>query len=223
MSDYCIYPTLLDNWSAYKRYDSVTEDELLARINRVSTRSFAAIRGEAFNSLIDNMAHGLVPELTTDERTGRFRYKSVSKDGNIFTFDVEVCDRLANMYRESVQQVFLEGDLMTRYGKVHLYGYADGIFPTSIHDIKTTERYEAGKYRHGWQAYVYTYCMRQMGGVVDGFMYDITDFTDVYQEYYSGRAIELTERVSEIEEFIEYIEAKRDLITAPRLFGKWKR
>lgn len=219
MNNYNIYPTLLDGFTAFKTKDYMTESELLARLNRAGTPSVEARRGEAFNTLIDRMATGGVPELVTDPETGDFAYRSLSRDNYEFLFPLHVCDRMAEIYRDSVQQVFLQGDILTRYGNVHLYGYADGVFSTVIRDIKTTKRYEVGKYRAGWQAYVYTYCLKQMSGIVTDFFYDVTDFKEVYMEHYSAERLDLRDRVGELEDFIQYIESKRELIQNPKLFG----
>ena len=51
--------------------------------------------------------------------------------------------------------------------------------PLSIHDIKTTSKYEAFKYKNNWQHIVYPYCT----GIPD-FEYNITDFKETYTEKY---------------------------------------
>lgn len=219
MNNYNIYPTLLDGFTAFKNRDYMTETELLARLNRAGAASVEARRGDAFNKLIDRMAQGGVPNLETDPETGDFAYTALSRDNYLFYFPVVVCDRMADIYRQSVQQVLLKGDIMTRYGNVHLYGYADGVFSSVIRDIKTTKQYKVGKYRDGWQAYVYTYCLKQMGGIVTDFVYDVTDFREVYAEHYNAKRLDLRDRISEMEEFIQYIEDKRGMINNPKLFG----
>lgn len=130
---------------------------------------------------------------------------------------------MADIYRGSLAQQYVEGDIMTRYGLVRLYGFADGLFQTTIRDIKTTKRYTAQKYRNSWQKVVYPYCVRQMGGVVHAFVFDATDFNNVYSEVYTGRQIDIAERIGELEDFIEYIEGKRDVITQAKLFGQIKK
>lgn len=219
MNSYNIYPTLLDGFTAFKTKDYMTESELLARLNRAGTPSVEARRGDAFNILIDRMANGAVPELVTNPETGDFAYRGLSRDNYEFFFPLHVCERMAEIYSNSVQQVLLQGDIMTRYGNVHLYGYADGVFSTLIRDIKTTKQYSVGKYRNGWQSYVYTYCLNQMGGIVTDFVYDVTDFKEVYMESYNAKRLDLRDRVGEIEDFIQYIEEKRELIHNPKLFG----
>ena len=39
----------------------------------------------------------------------------------------------------------------TRYGDVELYGYIDELVRDTVYDIKTTSKYDFGKYEHGWQ------------------------------------------------------------------------
>lgn len=223
MNNYNIYPTLLDGFTAFKTKDYMTETELLARLNRAGTSSVEACRGDAFNLLVDKMCQGVIPEITTDPETGDFAYRSLSRDNFEFFFPVPICEKMADIYRNSIQQVHLHGDILTRYGNVHLYGFADGVFSSIIRDIKTTKRYEVGKYRNGWQAYVYTYCLKQMGGIVTEFVYDVTDFREVYMEHYNAQRLDLRDRISELEEFIQYIENKREMINNPRLFGMEER
>lgn len=219
MNSYNIYPTILDGFTAFKTKDYMTEEELLARLNRAGAPSVEARRGDAFNILIDKMAQGCIPEMSTDPVTGDFAYRELSRDNYEFFFPLHVCDKIADIYRQSVQQVRLDGHILTRYGNVHLYGYADGVFSSLIRDIKTTKQYKVGKYRDGWQAYVYTYCLKQMGGIVTDFFYDVTDFKEVYMEHYNAQRLDLRDRISELEEFIQYIENKREMIHNPRLFG----
>lgn len=219
MNNYNIYPTLLDAWNSYKEFDSVTEEDLLARINRESAPSEEAFRGEAFNNLIDKLAGFEFVESVIDNTGERCYLITSQRSGLRFLFPVWVCDRLASRYRCAAKQVLLKGDILTRYGNVHLYGYADGVFPYSIRDIKTTKQYKVGKYRNGWQAYVYTFCMKQMGGVVKEFAYDVTDFKNLYEEFYSADTLRMEDRLSEIEGFIEFIEARRDRIKSTKIFG----
>lgn len=216
--DYMIYPSLLDAYTAYKTADYMTEEELLARINRAGTPSAAALRGTAFNNIVDRLSAGAPVGIVVDGATGEEVYTVTDTTGT-YTFPVDICDRMAALYSEAMPQQFVEGDLMTRHGLVRLYGIVDGLFPRSVRDIKTTERYKAQKYRHSWQKLVYPYCVRQMGGTVDEFVFDATDFKSVYTEVYTGPQIDIAEHVGELEDFIEYIEGKRAVITSRKLFG----
>lgn len=216
--DYMVYPSLLDAFTAFRISDFMTEEELLARINRTGGTSPEAMRGTAFNEVIDRMAAGYVPELYVDGANGDEHYL-YNYERERYAFPRAVCDRLASLYRGSLTQQFVQGDIECRYGVVRLYGYADGVFPHSVRDIKTTKRYAAQKYRRSWQMVVYPYCIRQMGGTVEEFVFDATDFREVYSEVYTGRQIDIRGRIGELEDFIEYIERKRDVITQPKLFG----
>lgn len=215
---YMIYPSLLDAFTAFRTADWMTEEELLARINRTAGTSPEAARGTAFNNVIDRLAAGAPVGIVVDGATGEEVY-TIQDTTGAYVFPVDICDRLAALYSEAIPQQFVEGDIECRYGTVRLYGYVDGLFPRSVRDIKTTKRYEAQKYRHGWQKLVYTYCVRQMGGTVEEFAYDATDFRSLYTEVYTGPQIDIKGHIGEIEDFIEYIEAKRDVITQPKLFG----
>lgn len=215
---YMIYPSLLDAFTAYRTQEWMTEEELLARINRTGGTSPEAARGTAFNNIIDRLAAGAPVAIVVDGATGDEFYTTRDTTGE-YVFPVDICDRLAARYSEALPQQFVEGDIMTRHGLVRLYGIVDGLFPRSVRDIKTTKRYEAQKYRHSWQKLVYTYCVRQMGGTVDEFAFDATDFKELYTEVYTGPQIDIQGHVGELEDFIEYIEARRDVITQPKLFG----
>lgn len=216
--DYMIYPSILDAWTRYRTSEGMTEEELLARINRTGGTSPEAMRGTAFNEVIDRMAAGYIPELYVDGARGDEHYL-YNYERERYAFPRGVCDRMAALYRGSLTQQFVQGDIECRHGVVRLYGYADGVFPRSVRDIKTTKRYAAQKYRNSWQKVVYPYCVRQMGGTVDEFVFDVTDFDRVYTEVYTGRQIDISGRIGEIDDFIDYLERRRDLITQPKLFG----
>ena len=64
------------------------------------------------------------------------------------------------------------------------------LMPLSIHDIKTTSKYEAFKYKNNWQHIVYPFCT----GIND-FEYNITDFKDTYTEKYIFNKESDTERL----------------------------
>lgn len=217
-ADYMIYPSLLDAFQTYKTTDSMTQEELLSRLNREGGSTPEMLRGTAFNEVVDLLAEGHCPPVVRNEQTGRNEYQ-YNYERVMYQFDVEVCNKIASQYEQALRQQYLEADLQTRYGVVRLYGYADGVFMSSIRDIKTTGHYHAQKYLNSWQKCVYTYCARQMGCVVDEFGFDVTDFKSVWTEVYTGEQIDLMNRVGELEEFIAYLNAWKPLIKQPKLFG----
>lgn len=68
--NYMIYPSLLDAFTAFRTADYMTEDELLARINRTGGTSPEAMRGTAFNEVVDHLVAGHAVDLVVDGPTG---------------------------------------------------------------------------------------------------------------------------------------------------------
>lgn len=216
---YNIYPTLLDGYLAYKRMEDKTDADLLAIINRTEGKTEQMVLGTAFNDLIDH----LCDRKPFEPVDGVYR---VNKEGYLtggtgfFEFPEAIVRQFVGIYRQSVRQVFLEGVLPTRRGHVRLYGFADGVFPSVVRDIKTTSRYTSQKYFGHVQAYAYTYCVRYMGGRADGFWYDATDFKGIYHEYYAAETLGVDYLVNVCEDFIGWCEERREFITAPKLFSQ---
>ncbi|MDR1630304.1 MAG: hypothetical protein LBS36_08875 [Oscillospiraceae bacterium] len=226
---YLFYPSLLDKFSAYlnpgklldygKTEDEI-ERELLDAINRVPHESEAAEKGTAFNNLVDAainaknyedipMVDGLVHH--------------TSKQGNkyAFQFPVPLVMDFAEYFKGAASQVFCEGTIETRYGLVGLYGYADEIKGATVYDIKTTGNYEFPKYLHSWQRHVYPYCLRQQGVGVEIFEFTVTDFKNTYKEVYTYEPEKTFIALRSIcTQFIEYIEARRNVITDKKIFNQ---
>jgi hypothetical protein len=107
---------------------------------------------------------------------------------------------------------------------VALYGYIDQLLPDSIHDIKTTEKYKAGKFHNNWQHVVYPYCLRENGNHVTGFEYDVAVLGgksySTHIEYYAFRPErDIPRLITHVESFIEFLEANRHLITDQKIFN----
>lgn len=227
---YCIYPTVLDSFLAYKEIESKTEADLLADINRTGRPTEAMVRGTAFNDIIDAICAG--KDTNAQEgfyvaRKADYLPEDVMAELEVdkgfvplFYFPSEIVESFATLYKQSLRQEYLYSTLHTRYGNVYLYGFADGVFPFEIRDIKTTGQYNAQKYRNHLQAYIYTYCLRQMGGSPKGFWYDVTDMKSIWHEYYSAENLHLDYIVNTCEDFIEWIEDRRHLITRKNLFNQ---
>ena len=239
-ADYCIYPTLLDAYTSYVRADdiydkyygwaespSVTLEEfreksftdLIDRINRKPFENEAASKGTAFNALVDVLA--------SKKNSDKIKY-SISEDGKMyqveydgydFFFPAEICRHYARKFADALHQSFVEGTLTTTYGNVRLYGYTDEITGFAVHDIKTTSKYQVGKYRHNWQHLVYLYCLRDMGVDVDTFIYEVTDFSSIYTELYHWHKDSFYTLRDGVEDFIRFVNDNRDLITDTKIFG----
>ena len=239
---YLFYATLLDSYQNFldtsKNYAKFyggcrdnppryTEDEyadkcfkeLIDRINRVPFDSEAADKGTAFNKIVDCLIEGGVPSEVCPYSIEKGYIFCVYNNRN-FAFKEELCREFAEYYEGAVSQLFVKAPLKTKYGVVELYGYIDELMPFSVHDIKTTKKYEAFKFRNHWQHYVYPYCLWFRGDDVRYFEYNVTDFTSTFTESYEY----VPERdnsvlLAHVESFIEFLEANRKLITDKKIFN----
>lgn len=227
-----------------EEYNEKSYQELIDKINRVPFESEAADKGTAFNEVIDciienrksekmeitklfkgvmetdyDEKHGVVGvvPIKTNEVVGvRVRY-------NVRTFDfpIRICKEFSDYFKGAITQYYTEAILPTRYGNVLLYGYIDELMPESIHDIKTTNKYNAYKYRNNWQHKVYPYCITQSGSDIRTFEYNITDFKNTYIETYKFNPEEDTSLlIDHCELFIDFLEANRNKITDKKIFNE---
>lgn len=246
-SNYCITPSQLDEFTRMTLCDDEErarryEKSLIDQINRVPKqwREVPADRGTAFNELVDYLSHKHHPlpedmqmeQHTLSDGTAVFDVKY--RDFR-FIFAAEDVLNFAKQFNGSLEQYLCEAHIQTSYGKVLLYGYMDEWVGDKIYDIKTTTRYEFGKYELGWQRYVYPYCVVKSGLVssVSAFEYAIytlktrkIDDLDVlfgtwYRETYTINMDDITDALHSVcESFIEWLETRRNLITDRKIFGK---
>lgn len=249
---YNFYATLLDSFQNYLDSDiiwekfwggsadpklSITEyaeqckQDLLDRINRVPFDSEAADRGTAYNEIVDC--------LIEHRNTDKMKVSKVFNENNLvvalkaeykereFTFPIEMCKDMADIFKGAIPQYFCEAVLPTKYGNVKLYGYIDELMPTSVHDIKTTGKYEAFKFRNHWQHLVYPYCLQQNGINISEFVYDVVeigktpDKYNFFTEVYNFNPGEDTARLTaHCEGLIEFLNANRELITDRKIFNQ---
>ena len=245
-SYYQIYPSLLDayqtwldaerNWNEWygsSENPSISCDdylinarqELIDRINRVPFESEAADRGTAFNEVIDALLLGRKPQ--REDLTLEFTedvIKAVFK-GQEFYYDAGLCRELAYDYRGAIPQYHCVGVLPTRYGDVTLYGYIDELLEDEVHDIKTTKKYSAFKFRNHWQHIVYPYNLQYEGIPVSGFQYDIVKWEkdlawSFFSEYYEFVPERDVPRLrAHVEGLIEFLSANEHLITDLKIFN----
>lgn len=232
------YATVLDAYQNYvdseKRYyeyygrseePSLTIDEFeerslrqfIDRLNRVEFTSDAADKGTAFNDVVDFLSHGTIGRTSIEHDDYYGVYLAVF-NGKRFAFEEERCHDFAESYKGGAAQVYVTEVLHTDYGNVRLYGYIDELMPFSIHDIKTTSRYNAFKFRDHWQHLVYPYCVDKYRKQV--FQYDVTDFRDSYSEVYIYEPERDIPKLREqCERLIEFLMAHRSEITDKKLFN----
>ena len=213
-------------------WDEKMERELIDKINRVPFESEAADKGTAFNEVVDciienrkstimdisvlsdEVADEIEPNTGEIKHSGRKEIQAIY-NGNTFVFDIPLCLEFANYFKGALTQQRVSGQIKTCYGLVEVYGVIDELMPLSIHDIKTTSKYEAFKYKNNWQHIVYPFCT----GIND-FEYNITDFKDTYTEKYVFDKERDTERLKKhCERLIEFLELNKELITDKKIFN----
>lgn len=239
---YRLYPSLLDKFNDYINFDATVdkpwnkdkspadleieiENEIIDTINRVPFENESAEKGTCFNNLVDELISGQKLQANAVDKNGNvfFKISHKSKLGTEYVFDFpeSVVLEFSDYFIGAASQVFCSGTIETKYGPVELYGYIDELIKDVIYDIKTTSRYEFGKFRLSWQKHVYPLCLSQMGCTVRGFEYTITDFRNTYQEWYDfhyGTSLMLLK--NHCERFIEFLEAKRYRITDKKIFNE---
>lgn len=253
---YLFYATLLDAYQDYMDSDKIyseywgfsenppmTEEEfhekkrleLIDRINRVPFDSEKADRGTAFNEIVDCLILNKKSDKMQIDRITDINDNTLVTglracyNNRQFTFPVALCREFASYYKGALTQVYTEAMLPTRYGDVQLYGYIDELMPASIHDIKTTGKYTAGKFKSHWQKIVYPYCLQSEGNNVSDFEYNVLlvnerahgDIYETFTEHYAydaGRDVPLL--TAHAESLIEFIEFHRALITDRKIFNK---
>ncbi|WP_071146716.1 HNH endonuclease [Bacteroides ihuae] len=223
--------------------------ELIDRINRKPFDSEAADRGTAFNEVIDCMIENRksdtvivervyssevdfyqddvnapdidsMPQYKSKEIKGKLLGLNATLKNRTFFFPIALCREFADYFKGALTQQRVEAVLPTCFGDVLVYGLIDELMPTSVHDIKTTGRYSAFKFKNHFQHLVYPYALMQNGSDVRLFEYNITDFKETYTESYTfvpERDIPIL--TTHCEEFIRFLEDNRELITDRKIFG----
>lgn len=247
---YLFYATLLDGFQEYLSSDKIyseywgfsenppmTEEEfhekkrleLIDRINRVPVACEKADRGTAFNEIVDCLILGRKSEKMEIASNRDAGTVTAAYNGRRFTFSLSICKEFAGYYKGALTQVYTEAVLPTMYGDVKLYGYLDELMPMSIHDLKSTTKYSAGKFKDHWQHIAYPYCLNQSGNRISDFEYNILlisertdgDTYETFTEHYAYVPERDIPRLTEhIESLIEFIEAHRDLITDKKIFNQ---
>ena len=234
----------------YKKTPDEVETELkqslIDAINRVPFDSEAADRGTAFNAIIDGLIH-LQPHKEATERepytiggwkdANYIMVSFIERNNGLqpernFIFDREWCVEESKYFSGCLSQVEVRALLPTTYGDVELYGYIDELRKDVVYDIKTTSRYEFGKYAHGWQRHVYPYCLITSGMMESVKAFEYTAYQlkksrtglisgTRYPEYYvydHGQTVKML--TAHVERFIEFLEANRDYITDKKIFNQ---
>lgn len=239
------------------------EKDLIDSINRMPREPIeAADRGTAFNEIVDcivlhtkstrndvRIIHNkevheerikTIMDLADNTEENQETYlvetpESIEAfiNGFDFKYEPQLCRQTAAYFHNTIPQYLCEGVLDTDYGKVALYGYADYIFPNKVADLKTTAKYDFGKFEHNWQKELYPYCLIESGEMkeCESFLFYVVQMksptkamplitgTDYREEYRYDHAL-ATKRLKEIcERFIEWLEKHKELITDKKVFN----
>jgi hypothetical protein len=216
--DYKFYATLFDSFQYY--LDSENDDafqEFIDKLNRKKIISTPAMKGTAFNEIVDSILAGKfsIKDMVQDKK-GNVLYQYKEDDiKKTFAFNPGIINIFVQRLRGSVPQKYVEGVLSTRSGNVMLYGYADEIQMNKVIDIKTTGKYVFPKYLKSWQRKIYPYCLKKNGIYVDTFEFLITNFNNVYvEEYPCNYDSDIIELQRVCEHLIDFIENHKNLITS---------
>lgn len=233
----------------YKRSPEEIEEslkqDLLDAINRVPFESEAADKGTAFNAIIDCYVHceNHVPterspySIIGDKETNTIQVAFPATDiapARHFLFDRQWCIEQAEYFKGSLSQVYVSAILPTQYGNVELYGFIDELRKDVVYDIKSTSKYEFGKYAHGWQRHVYPYCLIASGQMESIKAFEFTAYAlkggtsrtplisgTQYPEYYTYNHEQTVKLLTaHVEHFIEFWKLIENL-SRTRRFSDW--
>lgn len=249
----------IDSDGEYKRTADELSDkyetELLMMINRVSDGPIeAASKGTAFNEIVDCLIENRGSSrddivirsvwydpsckmvITGDpddikDKSGLEKVIEASLDGFTFYFNKSFCREASEYFKGSIPQYLCSAILPTQYGDVLLYGYIDELREDKVYDIKTTGRYQYGKFEKGWQKDVYPFCLVESGDCSEISEFEYTVFVlkklkdepitgTMYRECYTYNHEMARQRLTQMcERFIEWLEAHRYKITDKKIFG----
>lgn len=201
---YKFWPTLLDSFRYWKDHeeDEGAFNDLIDKLNDVKIeQSEENLKGIQFEQVINDLI---------DE-------KMVRHD-----FDMSLVDKVYSKLSRCIgKQVKIEGIISTKHGNVELYGYFDYEFPEMMADLKTTSNYslktegseKVKKYKNNFQHKFISLLTPKKE-----FNYVITDFKYFYIENFKlGKQLnEAT--ITEIEEFIDFINIFKYKIKDSKVF-----
>lgn len=205
-------------------------DGLIDRINRIPLDSEAADRGTAFNEIVDCMVENRgsskvkISRVYNSETNKVVGIKALYNNRE-FTFPIGMCTSFAKMFEGALTQVWVESLLPTKFGNVLLCGMIDELLHSSVHDIKLTGNYSAAKFKNHWQHIVYPYCLIQSGIDIRTFEYNVAElnkngiFNSYTETYVFNPDRDVPLLTEHCEEFIQFLEENKHLITDKKIFG----
>jgi hypothetical protein len=195
MVRYRIYPTLLQTFSQYHHGTTNARGEVLV----------------GFNELIDRINR--VPSPTTPAQQRGIDFESALLTGrgeDHFPAEIlaEMRARLPKQYKTQLRVRAVVKD-------VELYGLVDVVGADRAVDVKTTARYQPGKFAQHFQN---LYLLGLRAWDIRQLDYLITDFAHVYVETYHADTYDFRPLLDELDAFVDFLEANRRLITDPKIF-----
>ena len=224
-----VYPTLIDAYEYWLKSDAPLQD-FIDRINRVPTEMpEAAMKGTAYNDMIDAMLEGkdvetaihIVRNVPNDVYKWTHVYDLPDGDNQNaveFMFPKKITDEIIRKLQGAVAQVYNEATIKTAFGDVVLYGYVDYVLRDTLIDLKTTSRYDFPKYLNSAQHPLYLYTARQNMDV-ENFKYLVTDMRNIYEEAYHWNVNLEKMLVSMLNNLVSFIYDHKDMITNDKIFG----
>lgn len=219
-------------------YAAECEKELIDKINRCPKVPIEVVdRGTAVNEVVDMLIHNRpcqIPGMAIDPNSEAHPgVVKVSYNGFTWEFSTALLISLHKRYPNAISQYCVGAPLQTSYGWVWLYGYLDEWVGNKIYDIKTTGSYTFGKYERKWQKHVYPYAVVESGDCTEikEFEYTAVELSKptekqpvihgkIYPEIYSNDHEQNRRLLCGIcEQFIEWLEYRRGLITDRKIFG----
>lgn len=230
----------------------LSKQELINAINRVRAVSEAASKGTAFNELVDALIHNKKSEsletirvyydtngnylrshVPLNQQIFKFVGIEARLDGFQFDFSIDLIKEAADYLKGSLSQVYTSAIIETKYGNVELYGYIDELRHNKVYDLKTTKKYEFGKYSKYWQRHLYPYCLIESGACTEIESFEFTCYQlsggtektpmitgKKYPEVYNYNHEQSKALLkAHCERFIEFLEENKELITDKKIFG----
>ena len=219
MSQYKIYPSLLDAFVWYQKSESEnSEREFIDKINRVPITDEKALErmnnGTALNELVDRYVTG-------ERFEGNNGILTHVIDGKNYTANFSLVKELGEYLSDSLIQPYVEATINVDGNEVLIYGYMDYLDGFKAIDLKSTSSYDLGKYKGSMQRHLYPVCLASDGINVELFEFLVTDFESVFKEPYP---VDLEESKAIVSNqcwmLIEFLEAKKHLITDKKIFAQ---
>jgi len=205
---YRIYPTLVEQFMNFKLdLYGIKEQDIIDKINRVpQPTSDAAMKGSSFHELTEWNWQQLQP---AEHR------KQLCYFYDRYRFPVGPVEEIGKIRLGGIHEVYLEKMLETKYGPVKMFGFVDTIKDGISYDVKTTKKYDIGKYLPSLQRSVYPWMTGSRK-----FQFLVTNFNAVFKEDYYPNGTEEERIRVEVEEFLYFCTHFKDQITDPKFLGK---